>query len=440
MEYDDSSKHRWTCTCPNCAQPWVFRWPDVRWDKSVGKDKKTVHNYLGAWLQCPHCETRYSDKARVQMALSGSFVAERPEITHKIGLHASALITPLPARKGFGGSKMAEFADEFLKSSKRGSFYMRGFKNTILAEAYEVEEEKDIPIETLLNRRETYPTFEETGEPILHERAGLITAAIDIQQSRLEMEIVAHGANNETWGLLYHVERGNPDLPATWENLKQLLLKQYRHPSGRLLTVYLVFVDCAYKPDAAYRFARRGGLYNVMCTPGTSGYAQAGQMSVSKSVGNNERMLLIRVDGVKNSLYDLLQVEQPGSGYQHFPLNHELGYDEYYFSTLLSEKVKLNASGRPTWVKKASQSRNEGWDLRVYNMAACEFANPNWAAVEKTHAQAVANPWNEPKGGTVREYTIKAPAPNAPISLLVMPKPQPRRQPKSGFVSSLFEN
>jgi phage terminase large subunit GpA-like protein len=419
MEYEDSSKHRWTVTCPQCSLPWVFRWEHVRWNRSVGKDGKTVHETLGAWLQCPHCESKYNDKQRVQLALAGSFVAERPEITHRIGLHASALITPLPARKGYGGSKIAEFADEFLKAEKRGSYHTRTFVNTVLAEPFEIETETDLPVDGLVNRREMYPEFEDTGEVILHDRCGLITAAVDVQRDRLELLIVGWGPHNESWGLLYSQIRGDTSKPEVWANAKQLLTKQYRHPTGRMLSPYLVFVDAAYKPDMAYRFVRQQ-MPNAMAIRGASGYAPVGQANVTRSVGDNNRLLLIKIDGVKTTIRDLLQITEPGAGCQHFPENIQCGFDEYFFNTLVnSEKLKQNGNSAPTWVKKTSETRNEGLDLYVYAFAACEFANPNWDAVARNMAVEVVNPWNDPKGGTVKDYQLKqeiiCSAPTTPI-------------------------
>src|SRR5258708_11223650 len=164
-----------------------------------------------------------------------------------------------------------------------------------------------------------------------------------------------------------------------------------------------------------------GGGWGVKGVRGTKGYAPVGQSSVSKSDSDNDRMFLIKNDGVKTTLRDLLQVENAGPGYQHFPINPQLGYDDYYFSTLLSEKIKTSDNGLPTWVKRTSQARNESWDLRVLNLGACEFANPNWSTVEKTHSQPVANPWNDPKGGTVREYQLKkeiiCQAPTEPVKI-----------------------
>ncbi len=72
-----------------------------------------------------------------------------------------------------------------------------------------------------------------------------------------------------------------------------------------------------------------------------------------------------------------LQIDEPGPSYCHFPKGQ--GYEFNYFLGLTAEKLETRfEKGRPyhIWVKK--RTRNEPFDLRVYNTAAIEIVNPNF--------------------------------------------------------------
>ena len=79
-------------------------------------------------------------------------------------------------------------------------------------------------------------------------------------------------------------------------------------------------------------------------------------------------------------------VQEAGPKYCHFPLGESYGYDSYYFSGLLSEKLELTQTKRGnrwTWVKLPGHERNEALDCRNYALGGFKIINPDMQAVEK---------------------------------------------------------
>jgi phage terminase large subunit GpA-like protein len=81
-----------------------------------------------------------------------------------------------------------------------------------------------------------------------------------------------------------------------------------------------------------------------------------------------------------------LKVDSPGAKYCHFPINSTLGYDQNYFTGLLSERSVLRrVGGRDVWKWEMipGHKRNEALDCRNYAMAAFSILNPDMDAEER---------------------------------------------------------
>ena len=67
-----------------------------------------------------------------------------------------------------------------------------------------------------------------------------------------------------------------------------------------------------------------------------------------------------------------------------FPRNEELGYDSFYFNSLLSEKLvlsKTKTGNKFVWEKIPGHQRNEALDCRNYANAAFRVWNPDLNAI-----------------------------------------------------------
>lgn len=80
--------------------------------------------------------------------------------------------------------------------------------------------------ELLLRRREMYNC--QVPAPVL-----VLTAAVDVQDNRLEYEIVGWGAEKKSWGIQYGVIMGDPGQMETWTALDDVIFGGYTREDAR---------------------------------------------------------------------------------------------------------------------------------------------------------------------------------------------------------------
>ena len=90
-----------------------------------------------------------------------------------------------------------------------------------------------------------------------------MTAGVDLQGDRLEVQVVGWGRDEESWIADYRVIWGDPSGPRVWQDLDTALAATFRHASGVELPIRAACVDTGgHHTKAAYqycatRFARR---------------------------------------------------------------------------------------------------------------------------------------------------------------------------------------
>jgi phage terminase large subunit GpA-like protein len=107
--------------------------------------------------------------------------------------------------------------------------------NTRFGEPYEQTRSYE-DVDKLLARREPYDA--ELPDGVL-----LLTAAVDVQDNRLEYEIVGWGDGEECWGIKKGIILGSPDTAAVWKQLDEQLDREYQFADGTGLLVARAFVD-----------------------------------------------------------------------------------------------------------------------------------------------------------------------------------------------------
>lgn len=359
--FDTTDQRRFFVTCPACGhQDWI-RWGRIRWPEG---------NPEAAALECEKCGALTPERKKPDLLAGGEWRATAAGADpRRRGYHISALYSPL------GWKSWAAIARDFL-GAKAAGWKDNGqvVTNTLFGEAWE-EQGDSIQHEGLFARREQYQAAVPLGVLVL-------TAGVDVQDDRLELEIVGWGIGEESWGIDYLVLSGAPEQEGVWQQLDAALAERYEREDGAILQVACAGLDTAYATQEAYEYARRREDRGVRAVRGMAG---AGRPIVSTPVEKRARKLqkpvrlfTIGVDGVKGLLYSRLRLLSAGAGYCHFPI-HE-GYDPEFFEQLTAEKrvIRYHRGRFPyhEWVK--SRPRNEALDCRVYATAAMHILNPAW--------------------------------------------------------------
>jgi phage terminase large subunit GpA-like protein len=395
--YNESDRRKCFVPCPHCSEPQVLRWEQVRWDKDLDDQGKTIaHHPNTAHYVCAGCGALWTDVARWGALRKCRWEASSA-FNGVAGFHLSELYSPW--------RRLSEIVGDFL-DKRHDPSRLQTFVNTSLGETWEESGER-VEALSLVQRIEAY------NDESLPEAISALTAGVDIQDDRLEVQVVGWGANEETWAAYYEVIHGDPAQPQVWRDLDALLLSSFRSEEGRTLKVRATCIDTGGHHGAqALSFCRSRRVRRVYATKGMPGPKPVWPLRASRTK-TNDQVFMIGVDTAKDALYGRLKISKQGPGYIHFPASD--GFDQTYFDQLTSEQVVTRfREGRPyrVWTLQKGK-RNEALDTFVLAMAA-RLSLPRRMDRELGYeTQAAAAPPVEP------ELAAAAPPPQR--------KPQPFR-------------
>jgi phage terminase large subunit GpA-like protein len=129
-----------------------------------------------------------------------------------------------------------------------------------------------------------------------------------------------------------------------------------------------------------YRFVKTRESRRIFAIKGVGG---VGRPIISRpSTANKGKIKLFAVgtDTAKELVMARLKIQEHGNGYCHYPINPK--FDEEFFKQLTAEERRTRyhkGHAILEWVK--IRTRNEAFDLEVYNTAAREILNPNYDAL-----------------------------------------------------------
>ena len=352
--YLQSDQRRYYVPCTSCGEYQTLKWGQIKWEK----DKENLAEPESAHYVCEANGCVLLDTDKPAMLENGEWRAEG-ETGNIAGFHLNELYSPWVP--------WPRIVSEFLRA-KLSPETLKTWINTTLGETW--EEGGDRVDETsLLARKENWGNAAPAGVVV-------ITAGVDVQDDRLEIEIVGWGIREESWSLKFMVIHGDPSRGEVWDDLDILLEQTTRHESGVNLRIACTCIDSGgHHTQGVYSYCKKRQMQRIFAVKGSS---IAGKALVSRpSIGNRMRvkLFMIGTDTAKELIYGRLKILEPGAGYCHFPAN----YDETYFKQLTAEKVVTRYNkGFPVrkWEKPAGR-RNEALDCRVYALAALHILNPN---------------------------------------------------------------
>lgn len=258
-----------------------------------------------------------------------------------------------------------EIADEFNKA-KGDPELEQVFFNTLAGRVYAFSTQT-LDVDGLFKMREHYDIHS------VPEPAVIITAGVDTQDDRFEVEVVAWGPDEESWSLEYRTIDGDPNNKATRDKLDAFLGGSvYRRVDGLEMKIKVAFVDSGgHRTDAVYSLVRGKGIRGIYASKGSSAVGQPIFARFSQQKKERLKIAMIGTDTAKEVIYARLALGNENvRGMMHFPDY----YDRQYFEGLISEEKRIEwAGGQPRirWVKKeGSTKRNEPLDVRVYALAA----------------------------------------------------------------------
>ncbi len=391
LEYDASDRRRWWVPCPECAEHQVLEEKHLQWPKDRPEE---------AMYFCAHCGVAIPSHRKPWMNARGQWRADAPGVGKSAGFHLSGLNSPWLT--------WAQIAER--KAAAKDDAAMKVYVNTIEARTW-AESGEAPEWQRLYDRREDY----RIGE--IPEDGLFLTAGVDVQKDRLELEVVAWGRDRESWSIDYRVLQGDPVKPDVWRQLDAVMAETFTHASCVELSIMRLAIDTGYATQEVYDWVRKSSD-RVIAVKGVDRLGAAigtpSHMDVTMQGKRKRRGLLVWPVGVsfcKSEFYGHLRKDkatdeqaQAGEknppGFCHFPK-----YGEEYFKQLTAERLVTvkDKRGFPRREWRKLRERNEALDCRIYARAAASalgidrFGEATWQRLEQALGGNVSRPTDTPE-------------------------------------------
>lgn len=354
-EFEKGSKEFWSLKCPECGDFQILCWENLKWENRDSKTAKLLCDSCGSL----NAEQKWKIESETGRMKNGKWISKNPEKVEHRSFSMNALSSPWISWE--------EIVTKFYEA-KGNPTELQTFYNTILGLPWAVNnlEVKDYK-KIYENNRIEYK-YE------IHEDIKYLTAGVDVQNNRLEIEVVGHGENNKTYGVLYKVVMGNPSDEKTWDKLDKILLKKYNQ-GEQDLGIAAAFIDSGHETLEVYKFVSQRKDRNIFPIKGVGGEGNypIKNITLIKKEGIPEVSLVnLGVNALKDSLYSRLDLEIGEEGTCYFNSKFEAGYSLDYFKALTSEVKRIKRVGGLTklvW-EVIENRRNEALDIRNYAIAA----------------------------------------------------------------------
>ncbi len=359
--FERGSMEQFWVPCSHCSELMLFKFGNIVWDKEE-IDGVEVHQPETARIACTQCGGLMDDLQRqraVQHAesMGGGWIAQNDNAKVR-SFHVWECYSPF--------SSLERIVSKFLEA-KASPELLQVFVNECLGEGWD-ESISEMDSGGLISRVEQY------NSQIPRDCALLVFGA-DVQDDRIEVEVLGIGAEDENWNIDYRVFDGDPSSNQVWNDFDSYIKQSFKHESGKSIFITAGCIDSGgHHTQQVYQFCKERINRRIWAIKGSSESSIVRKPIWPKTPSRNNKanvsVYMLGTQAAKDLIFSKLAIEEPGPSYCHFPTDR----NKAYFDGLTSEKKKPRQSqGRTyyTWVAK-SGVRNEPLDCRVYAWAAYE--------------------------------------------------------------------
>jgi len=381
--YLKGSQEEWCVRCPVCGawQPYEF--------KRVSFDEVA--------MACKECGTLSTEQEWKES--EHKWIAKHPERIRARSFKLNEMASPFV--------DWADIIQNFKDADDRLKRFhdpqdLKVFINTVLGEPWEETaiDEQTVNDEVLSQRTESYGA--ELPEGVL-----ILTAAVDVQDDRFEVEIRGWAREFESWGIYKTEIYGDLITEKPWRELENYLSQTFKFQDGSELGIAGFAIDSGgHFTNNVYKWSQQQREKGKKCFA-IKGYAAKPDIPLvykrsvveiteeqrgRKVVVGRTVLYILGVDSGKEDITNRLKITEPGAGFCHFPAEEGRGYDEEYFKGLTSERQiekKVGGVYKKVWVKKTGILRNEPFDLMNYNYATLCLLRPEFDLLEEKIAKGI---------------------------------------------------
>ncbi len=354
--FEISDKRFYNVPCPECGEFQVLKFENLKWDWGDPSSVRYV---------CEFCKRKIENWEKTKLLLNGRW--EKTQDSNIAGFHISTLYSPVG---WFSWEDIAALWEKSYKNQEK----TKAFYNTILGLPF--KEKTDTPDwNRLYERRSTYK------RNLVPKEVAFLTAGVDVQADRLEIEIVGWAKNKVSYSIDYRVLPGDTSQPEPWKQLEAIIYESFavEGVEGKAKGLRAIAIDSGYATQTVYDFVRKFSPSKVFAVKGSDAMSviigQPKAVDVrrdGKVIRRGVKVWSVGVKIAKMELYTWLKQnapidgEEPPYGFCFFP-----EYGAEYFKMLTAEalKTKIIKGYRVSQFEKI-RDRNEALDCRVYARAA----------------------------------------------------------------------
>jgi phage terminase large subunit GpA-like protein len=248
--FEESDQRRFWVPCPACRAEQLLTWGQVKW----GKDENGGHRPETARYHCADCDAAWKDETRWSAISKGRWIADAP-FNGTAGFHLNEIYSPWV--------RLEAMAKAFLSARAGGDETMKTFINTSLGETW-MESGEAPDWQRLQGLKEDWNAGTVPAGGLF------LTAGVDVQKDRIEVDVWAWGKGLQSWLIDHIVIEGGPGDQACWQKLSDLLGRTWTHASGTPMTIARLAIDTGYETAAVYAWARQVGFAQVAPVKGVA--------------------------------------------------------------------------------------------------------------------------------------------------------------------------
>lgn len=361
--FEEGDQRYFEVPCKHCGRFQRLVWEKSRLKYDRDDDGRLVEGSVR--YVCEECGGEWTNDDKPYFLPRGRWVpTAKPKRPGLRSYHISSLYAPLGAQSWDGIAR--EWIDAQGNAGK-----LKSFKNTVLGEVW--QDIGEAPPAEVLGVRRAGDSYDSGTLPD-YARPFVLTAGVDVQKDRLEMELVAWGRDFESWSVGYFVIEGDTaDLvseSSPWEILRALVNR--RHVG---LPIHRLLIDAGFQPQTTYEFASSFPQHVHAVSGDWRRTGERQMIKVSPVAGHSCSIVQSDSRALKAEFYFMLGRGRASDdapfppGYVHLPSD----YSDRHLRQLVAEHLvaKRLKSGKTVqvWALRPGVKRNEQLDCRVYAMA-----------------------------------------------------------------------
>lgn len=385
-QYEASDQRRYHVPCPHCGHEQPLEWSGLHWTPDGAQ----------CWYMCRECAVAIDEHHKTAMIAAGHWVPAHPERKVR-GYTLNCLYY------AFGlGPRWLDLVAMW-RAAQNDPAKLKTFVNDRLAEPWEDPAMRAVKHNVIADRAEPY-RLRSAPRGVL-----AVTAGVDTQDDRLEVQIVGWGRGLSAWILDYVRLPGDPADDEVWAKLTDLLNRPIEHEAGGMLRVDAVAIDAGgHRTEAVKSYVRRRHLRRCIpifgAVPNNAPVLSKGKLQDVNWRGQLDKRGVtihhVGTVGIKHLLYSRLGADADKTADARIVhLSAELPPE--YFAGLVSETYNPSKNR----FEKRNGVRNEPLDTWVYAYAATHhpelrlhrWSKAEWDAAEARLDAAAAQPQEIPR-------------------------------------------